>query len=139
MATVIAVPPPTRKPSVSSSAGSPDVGLLSLAQAGNGVTTNIVDRGGSNGPVLIQILTSVGATPTCTYAIEGSPDASSWFPVAYADSATPTTVSVATFAITGAGTAWKIVQANVPARYLRITFSANTNVTNTVFVYPRDL
>ena len=112
----------------------PELANLSSAQTGNGVSTNVADRGGTTSVALIKITTTIGATPTCTYALEGSPDGTNWFSVAYADSATPTTVSVATFAITTATTVWKIVQANVPVRYLRITYSANTNVTNTADV-----
>lgn len=109
---------------------------LSSAQTGNGQSTNILDRGAYiSAPVLLKITTTVGATPTCTYAIEGSADGTNWFSVAYADSATPTTVSVATFAITSATTVYKIIQPNVPVRYLRITYSANTNVTNTADVW----
>lgn len=112
----------------------PDTANLSTAQAGNGVSTNIADRGAAIGPALVKITTTIGATPTCTYAIQGSPDGTDWFAVPYADSATPTTVSVATFVITTATTVWKIVQPNVPVRFLRITYSANTNVTNTADV-----
>ena len=54
-----------------------------------------------------------------------------WFAVPYADSATPATVVVTTFVVTTATTVHKIVQPNVPVRYLRLTYSANTNVTNT--------
>lgn len=137
MPTVIAVPKPSRRSDAASSSGSPDVAVLSLGQAGNGATTNIVDRGASNGPVLLQLTTTIGATPTCTYAIEGSPDGVSWYSAPYADSATPTTVAVATFVITTATTVYKIVQADTPVRFVRITFSANTNIQNTVFVWPR--
>ncbi len=114
--------------------GGPDTANLSAAQVGNGVTTNIADRGGATGPALLKITTTIGATPTCTYAIEGSADGTNWFNVPYADSATPTTVSVATFVITTATTAYKIIQPNVPVRFLRLTYSANTNVTNTADV-----
>lgn len=108
---------------------------LSTGQTGNGQSTNVVDRVGSTGVALLKITTTVGATPTCTYAIEGSADGTNWFSVAYADSATPTTVSVATFAIVSALTAYKIIQPNVPVRYLRLTYSANTNVTNTADIW----
>jgi hypothetical protein len=91
-----------------------------------------VDRGRGDGSALLKITTTVGATPTCTYAIEGSPDGTNWFNVAYSDSATPETVSVATFAITTATTVYKILRPNHPWRYLRVTMSANTNVTNTI-------
>lgn len=110
----------------------PNAASLSAAQTGDGASTNVADRGGAPlGPALLTITTTVGATPTCTYAIEGSADGTKWFAVAYADSATPETVSVATFAITTATTVHKILRPNHPWRYLRITYSSNTNVTNT--------
>ena len=112
-----------------------DTASLCAAQVGNGVTTNVIDRGARMGPALLKIVTAIGATPTCTYAIEGSPDGVSWFAIPYSDSATPETISVATFVITTAITAWKYLQANRPWRYLRVAFSANTNVTNTVDVF----
>lgn len=110
----------------------PNGANLSAAQTGNGVSTNIVDRGATTErPSLLKVTTTVGATPTCTYAIEGSADGTNWFPVAYADTATPETVNVATFAITTATTVLKILRPGHPWRYLRLTYSANTNVTNT--------
>lgn len=110
----------------------PDATSLSAAQVGNGASTNVADRGGALGPALLKVTTTVGATPTCTYLIEVSADGASWLPAAYSDSATPTTVSVATFAITTATTVWKVLRAEIPWRFVRVTFSANTNVTNTV-------
>jgi hypothetical protein len=110
----------------------PNSASLSAAQTGNGVSTNVVDRGAATErPALLKVTTTVGATPTCTYAIEGSADGASWFPVAYADSATPETVSVATFVETTAVTRWKILRPDHPWRFLRLIYSANTNVTNT--------
>lgn len=109
----------------------PNSANLSTGQTGNGASTHVVDRGGSVGPALLKIVTTVGATPTCTYAIEGSADGVDWFPVAYADAATPETMSVATFVITTATTVRKILRANHPWRYLRLSYSANTNVTTT--------
>lgn len=116
---------------ISTGSGGPNTANLSAAQTGSAVSTNVADRGGSVGPALLVITTTIGATPTCTYAIEGSADGSAWFSVAYADSATPETVSVATFAITTATTVRKILRPNHPWRFLRITYSANTNVTST--------
>jgi hypothetical protein len=104
---------------------------LSAAQTGNGASSNVVDRGGSTGPALIKISTTVGGSPTVTVAVEGSADGSDWFAVPYADGATPTTVTVATFAITTATTVRKLVQPDVPVRYLRLSYSANSNVTVT--------
>lgn len=108
---------------------------LAAAQSGNGVSTNTVDRGKSQGSALLKITTTVGATPTCTYVIEGSADGVDWFPVAYCDQATPETVSVATFVITTATTVRKILRPNQPWRFLRVTTSANTNVTNNIDVW----
>lgn len=135
MATLVAAPPSTSDRFSSSAVQ--NVGSsaqLSNAQTGNGPSTNIVDRGGAMGPDLVQIVSTVGATPTVTVAIEGSADGTTWFPVPYADIATPGTVSVATFTITTATTTRKIVQPNVPVRYLRLNYSANTNVTLTADV-----
>ena len=115
--------------------GAPDSASLSAAQTGNGQSTNVADRGGARGPALLKITTTVGATPTCTYAIEGSADGTNWFNIPYADSATPTTVAVATFAITTATTVYKLLQVDQPWRFVRLTYSANTNVTNTADVW----
>jgi hypothetical protein len=110
---------------------------LSTAQAGNGPSSNVVDRGGSIGPVLLRLTTAVGATPTCTYAVEGSADNTTFFAVQYADSASPQTLVITTFVLTSATTVRLLIPANIPVRFLRVTYSANTNVTNTLdaFVY----
>lgn len=112
---------------------------LSDAQTGNGVSTNIVDLGPSSKGGLLRFLAAVGATPTCTYLIEGSTDGTNWVGLPYYDSATPTVKVTAstTFAITSASTVKKIVRSgDVPFRYLRVTMSANTNVTTTIdFLY----
>lgn len=113
----------------------PNTANLSSAQTGNGQSTNTADRGANTDAALLKITTTVGATPTCTYAIEGSADGTNWLAVAYADSATPETLSVATFTITTATTAYKILRPGHPWRYLRVTYSANTNVTNTADVW----
>lgn len=113
---------------------------LCTAQTGNAATTNVADRGGqvgriTTGPALLKIVTTVGATPTCTYLVEGSADGVTWTPVIIADSATPTTLSFATFTITSATTTVKHIQANQPYRYFRVTMSSNTNVTSTIDIY----
>jgi hypothetical protein len=109
---------------------------LSTAQTGNGVSTNVADRGGAQNIVgLLKLTTTVGATPTVTIAIEGSPDGTNWFNVAYADSATPETVSVANVVITTATTVYKILRVDHPWQYLRLTYSANTNVTTTADLF----
>ncbi|MGW0537814.1 hypothetical protein [Streptomyces sp. NPDC003032] len=110
----------------------PNAARLSQAQTGNGVSTHIVDRGAAvERPTLLAITTAVGATPTCTYAIEGSADGVTWSALSYADPAAPDTWATATFALTTAGTTLKILRPNQPWRFVRLTYSANTNVTNT--------
>ena len=115
--------------------GAPDQATLSAAQTGNGQSTNVADRGGARGPALLKITTTVGATPTVTIAVEGSADGTNWFNIPYADSATPTTIAVATFAITTATTVYKLLQVDQPWRFVRLTYSANTNVTSTADVW----
>lgn len=113
---------------------------IASAVTGNANST-VFDFGNSNKgnarePVLVRIVTTIGATPTCTYAIQGSEDNSTWTALNYADSATPQTVVSSTFVITTATTTVKVVQRNQKFRYLRVVFSSNTNVTNTVDVLP---
>ncbi len=115
----------------SGTSGPPNTANLSTAQTGNGASTNVAHRGGAIMSSLVQITTTVGAGPTCTYALEGSNDNTNWFAVPYADVATPATFVLTTFVITTAVTVFKIIQSNIPVRYLRITYSANTNVTST--------
>src|SRR4051812_947187 len=88
---------------------------IATAQTGNGATTDVADLESANttpslGYDVVQIVTTVGATPTCTYLVEGSLDNVSWYPLSIADMATPTTVAQTTFTITTAGTARKVIQ-----------------------------
>jgi hypothetical protein len=116
---------------------------LSNAQVGNGVSTNIAQRrpDHTNVPALLRITTAIGATPTCTYLVEVSPDNVSWFAAQMQDMPTaggpPGTLTSATFVITTAATFWKLVAVDFPWTFLRVTMSANTNVTSTIdlFVY----
>jgi hypothetical protein len=116
-----------------------DVGVanLSTGQVTSAPSDNVVDRGGSVGPALLRLTTTVGATPTCTYLVEGSASGTIWFPIQNADSATPQTLVITTFVITTAGTFFRLIPALIPVRFLRVTYSANTNVTNTLdaFIY----
>lgn len=109
---------------------------LCTSQTGNGQTTNVGDRGFTLGPAVVRIATVAGSTPTCTYLIEGSYDGTVWVPLIIADSATPTTLAFATFTITSTTTATKVIQANQPHRYVRVTMSSNTNITNTIDLFP---
>ena len=117
------------------SQAAPNTANLSTAQTGNGVSTNVVDRGSSITAALLKLTTTIGATPTVTIAIEGSADGTNFFNVAYALPATPETPAVANVVITTAVTNLYILRANHPWRYLRLTYSANTNVTTTADVW----
>jgi hypothetical protein len=123
------------------SAGAGQSVNLASAQTGSGVATNIAQRrpDKTGVPALLRITTTIGATPTCTYLVEGSPDGSSWFALPIQDLPTgggaPGTLTSATFVITTAATFWKLVAVDFPWTFLRVTFSANTNVTNTVDLF----
>jgi len=104
---------------------------LSNAQTGNGVSTNVADRGTHRGTALLKIVSTVGATPTVTVDIQGSANGSDWVNVAYATTAAPETPAVAALTITTATTSFYILRPDHPWRYLRLNLSANTNVTLT--------
>jgi hypothetical protein len=96
---------------------------LSSAQTGNGVSSNVCDRGGSTGPALLRISTVAGTT--VTIAVEGSPDGTSWFNIPFATAPVPGTVSVANITITTTTTNYYYLQADYPWRFVRLT-SART-------------
>ncbi|HYS43641.1 MAG TPA: hypothetical protein VEM32_06635 [Geobacteraceae bacterium] len=110
---------------------------IANAQAAAG-DTNILDRGMAHWdhPAMLRLVTTIGATPTATFSqVLGSVDGTSFYPVPYADSATPGTLTTAAFgAITTAQT--KIVYLQpTPWRYLKMNISAVTNVTSTIDVF----
>lgn len=107
---------------------------LSNAQTGTGPSTNVLDRGAARSACLLKLVSTVGATPTVTVAVEGSADNSSWWSVPYAVAATPETPVVAALTVTTAVTAYYVLRPDHPWRYLRLNLSANTNVTLTADV-----
>ena len=115
------------------------VASLCSAQTGNGDTTNVGDRGPSAkaNSTKIRVTAIPGATPTCTYQINVSADNSSFAAATYADVSTPTTDVSTTFVSTG-GVVEKIVKNQTAWRYIKVTMSANTNVTNTIDVIFND-
>jgi hypothetical protein len=115
--------------------GLPDGITLSAAQTGNGASTNIVDRGGGLEAALLDIVTTVGATPTVTVNVEGSADGSAWWNVSYAPNSPLAALTIAALVITTATTNRLFLPANTPWRYLRCNYSANTNVTITATVW----
>lgn len=108
---------------------------LGSAQTGNGDTTNTVDRGAIRQTCLLKITSTVGATPTVTVNILGSMDGTNFFNAAYATAAAQETPAVAAITITTATTNYYMLRANIPWRYLKLNYSANTNVTLTSDVY----
>jgi len=108
---------------------------LQNAQTGNADSTNILDRGGHRGVVLLQITSTVGGTPTVTVNILGSVDGTNYLNIPYAVHTAPETVAVASFAITTATTSWYTLRRDHGWRYLKINMSANTNVNLTSDVY----
>jgi hypothetical protein len=87
------------------------------------------------GPSLLTIVTTIGATPSVLVDIQGSVDNTDWWNIPYADAATPTTVAVAQLAaITTAATFRKILPGYYPWRFMRLLYTANTNVTVTATV-----
>ena len=113
---------------------------LSTTQTGSADSTHVFEYGRSKiaarEPLLIKIVTTIGSTPTCTYAVKGSVDGDTYFNLAYSDSATPTTFATGTFLTTTATTKVKIVERGQVYNYLKLVYSSNTNVTNTADVLP---
>jgi hypothetical protein len=108
---------------------------LSTAQTGNGDSTNIAFRGSRAGSGAVVITSAIGATPTVTVNIQGSVDGTQFFNVPYALVATPATFVIAAITITTAVTTSYLLQPNQPWRYLKLAYSANTNVTLTADAY----
>jgi hypothetical protein len=110
---------------------------LSTAQTGNADSTNTMDRGYTlGGACALKIVSTIGATPTVTVNILGSPDNVTFYNVPYALVATPETPVVSAITITTAVTTLYILRPAQPWRYLKINMSANTNVTLTVDAFP---
>jgi hypothetical protein len=112
---------------------------LCSAQAGTGDTTNTADRGCSSkaNSTKLRVTAIAGATPTCTYSIQVSSDGVNFSAATYADVSTPSTDVATTFVLTG-GVAEKIVKNATGWRYIKVTMSANTNITNTIDVIYND-
>jgi hypothetical protein len=108
---------------------------LSSAQTGNGDSTNIVQRGVRETGGAVVITSTVGATPTVTVNIQGSVDGVAWFNVPYSLVATPRTFVLTAITITTAVTTTYLLQELIPYRFLKLAYSANTNVTLTADAY----
>lgn len=104
---------------------------LSDAQTGNGDSTDIGYRGLRSYGGAVVITSAIGATPTVTVNIQGSVNGVQWFNVPYALVATPRTFVLTAITITTAVTTSYLLQENIPYRFLKLVYSANTNVTLT--------
>lgn len=111
--------------------------LLGSAQTGNADTTNTIDRGKDRigNPGAVVLTSVVGATPTVTVDIKGSVDGENWYNIAYALVATPETITVAAITVTTAVTTTYLLAVGHVWRFLKLVYSANTNVTLTAVAY----
>ncbi|MBA2559207.1 MAG: hypothetical protein H0V07_04850 [Propionibacteriales bacterium] len=110
--------------------------VLSTAQTGNADSTNTAERGQFSGRSGAIVVTStVGATPTVTVNILGSVDGTNFFNLPYALVATPSTFVVAAITITTAVATTYLLQVDQPWRYVKLNYSANTNVTCTATAF----
>ena len=113
------------------SAGTPPEPLTIDAAAVGNTRSDIGDRGSLIDGGALELITTVGSTPTVTVNIQGSFDGTNWFNVPYALVATPRTFVITAITITTATTNRYLLQEGIPYRYLSIVRSANTNVTFT--------
>lgn len=115
-----------------------DAGVaLSTSQVGNGDSTNIMDRGNFVGAGVLIITSVVGSTPTVTVNILGSIDGINFDNIPYALQATPETPAVAALTITTAVTTIYRLRPYHAWRFLKLNYSANTNVTLTATAWSR--
>lgn len=117
------------------SANPGDAVTLGTAQTGNVDTTNTAHRLSRSGGGAVVITSTVGATPTVTANIQGSVDGTTWFNIPYSLVATPRTFVLTALTITTAVTTTYLLQELVFWRYLKVVYSANTNVTLTTTAY----
>jgi hypothetical protein len=116
-------------------AGSTNPINLSTAQTGNGDSTNVAFRGLRDRGGAVVITSAIGATPTVTVNIQGSVDGTNFFNIPYALVATPTTFVLTALTITTAVTTTYLLQRELAWRFLKLVYSANTNVTLTADAY----
>lgn len=111
--------------------------VLSAAQTGNGDSTNVLYRKYcGKGPIGLVLLSAIGATPTVTVNIQGSSDGVAYYNIPYALVATPSTFVLTALTITTAVTTTYLLQPDQSWMYLKLVYSANTNVTLTATAYP---
>lgn len=108
--------------------------VLGTSQTGNADTTNTAQRSHDRSGAVV-VTSTVGATPTVTVNIQGSVDGTNFYNIPYALVATPETLTVAGITITTATTTTYLLRPNHAWRFLKLVYSANTNVTLTATAY----
>lgn len=111
---------------------------LSAAQTGNGDSTNIAFRGirDTTRQGGLVLTTAVGATPTVTINIQGSFDGVNYVNIPYsAENTFSLTWVVTAIVITTAKTGFYMLEPDRGWRYIKLAYSANTNVTTTADVW----
>lgn len=111
---------------------------LSNAQTGNGDSTNIAVQGNrdTTRQRYLVLTTVAGGTPTVTINIQGSNDGVNWANVPYsAENTISATWVVAAIVITTSKTGFYVLQPGMQYRFLKLAYSANTNVTTTADAY----
>lgn len=107
---------------------------LSDAQTGNGDSTNVALRpyGDRPGAVVITSAVTIG---TVTVNIQGSVNGTAFYNIPYALVGTPETLTVAAITITTAVTTTYLLRPGHAWRFLKLVYSANTDVTLTATAY----
>jgi hypothetical protein len=110
-------------------------GQLQNAQTGNADSTNIIQvKGGETNlrAMVLRIVSTIGATPTVTVNIVGSPDGSAWRNLWYSPmSAIAGDYTQAALTITTAVTSLYYIMPGQGMNFIKVVMSANTNVTLT--------
>ena len=113
--------------------------VLASGATGTGDSTVLACFSGAKyftNDVLLRVVTTIGATPTMTYNIFAAPDASTYTAVNRALIATPNTFVATAVTVTTAATAVYRIPASVltslRSKNIKVTVSANTNVTYTI-------
>lgn len=103
------------------------------AATGN-AATSVFDLGKHHvaNVVAVRVVTTIGATPTASFDIQGSNDQATWSSLNFEDSGSPGTFAPTPFVITTATTVVKYVALAQKVRYIRVNVTSNTNVTYTI-------
>ena len=108
---------------------------LGTAQTGNVDTTNTAFRSSAGGGGAVIINSTAGGTPTVTVNILGSVDGTNFYNIPYTLVATSETIAVAAITITTTVVTTYLLRPGHAWRFLKLNYSANTNMTMTADAY----